>query len=171
MKKPHILTPDEQLEKQQKTAQEFKDWVRTSFTYWETRCKKNPEGSLAEIRLQIDSIAKNIKQKKSLGQTDRYEERIAHLQYIDALTDLKAQLIALVEDFKNVKTNRVKPGNKNFKTLEMPSGFYADADRLKRENPKQSQNWIFHKLAQLHFNGDTGKISTIRRKLNKYWGK
>lgn len=110
MKKPKILTPEEQLKKQEKIAGEFSEWVSTSFDYWKNRLEKNPKGSLAEIKLQIDSIAENIDVSKGSLKQSNYAERVTNKQYIDAQIELMNKLQALVDEGLKTKPAR-KPSN------------------------------------------------------------
>lgn len=66
-----------------------------------------------------------------------------------------------------------KRGNKDFinSKINIPEGFYEEADRLKEENPKQTKNWIVLILINKFFNRDTSKKSTVNRRLTEHWKK
>jgi len=70
------------------------------------------------------------------------------------------------EDKKEILNNR---GNPNFKDnkLTMPEGFYSDAERLIENNPNWTQEAIAEELANVHFDEDYSKTTTIKRRIRK----
>ena len=149
----------------------------TVYKDWEKRLSKEAsENWLIALKKSISKWQKtaDMMDKKLVNEGHLFDvfEDFEIRKDIEQRRALVEKLESLLEKYDNLESAPItKRGNPNFKPIDMPEGFYTEADRLKSEFPNESDSWIYLKLINTYFNGDKGKKSTIRRKLQDHWSK
>jgi hypothetical protein len=111
---------------------------------------------------------------------ESYQHTYLHLMAVRSVTDkiLSEDYPAELSKYEYLSSLEKEeiyegPGNRDFidSKINMPKGFYNDADELKKDHPKESKSWMVNKLIRKYFNGDKSKKSTIGRRLTSHWNK
>ena len=147
----------------------YKDWEKRLSNGASENWLAGLENSIIEWQKSADAMDKKLINE---GHLFSVFEKVEFRKVIRQRRALVEKVESLLEKYDNLESAPItKRGNPNFKPIDMPEGFYTEADRLKSEFPNESDSWIYLKLINTYFNGDKGKKSTIRRKLQDHWSK